>query len=82
MIDKDTNFEELIGVSRETGSRIMGDIISTITQVKDSAEHIKLLVKDMNQMEKELFLKGFLFAMFSQNLGKITDMLEKKMKDI
>lgn len=81
MSDEEMDFDELIGISQETGSRIMGEIITSVLQAKNPSEHIKLLVQNMNQMERELFLKGFLFAMFFQNLGEINNMLGEKIKN-
>ena len=65
MTKEDCNICKLMGLSREMEIKLLEDLMLKIKNSNKFSDMVEGYSKDLNLMEKELFLKGFAFGRFS-----------------
>ena len=56
------DIREIIGMSKEANERLVEELFQGILNSDSLSDFYKNLIKDLNPMEKELFMKGWLSA--------------------
>lgn len=76
MIEAEMTILKVLGLEKEVGIREVKNIISGVQKTDSLEEFIQTLTKDLNQMEKELFLKGFLLAKFTEGMADLVKAID------